>query len=150
MASAYLEKEHRIAWVTRLLGCLNLFFAGVGTIALLFNIVGFLGLPSSFTEGLARFSYRMDIVSVILLSALAYAGIQLLRRSSWASLLCSVVFGAEIIFLLVLWLLWRLPVSPVSTVAIEGGFMNLGLALQTVTGYPVIGLILLRLSQHHA
>lgn len=148
MVNANLEKEHGM--VARVLGFLNLFFAGVGTFALLFNIVGFLGLPSSFTEGLARFSYRMDIASVILLSALAYAGIQLLRRRSWASLLCSVVFGAEIIFLLVLWLLWRLPVSPVSIVAIGAGFMNLGLALQTVTGYPVVGLILLRLSQRHA
>ena len=132
-------------WVARLLGVLNLVFAGVGLIALLINAVGLFGLPPSFTGGLARFFFRMGFASLVLLPSLAYAGTQLLRRNPRASVLCSAVFVVETAFLLVYWLTWKIPISPVSVTAITGGFMNLGLALQIVTAYPVVGLILLRL-----
>lgn len=147
MVSADSETARPRLWVARLLGIFNLLFAGVGIVDLFIKMVGFFGLPSSFTEGMSRFTYRMAIASVLLLPSLAYAGIQLLRRSPRASVLCSVVFCVETVFLLVLWLFWRLPSSPLSIVAVGAGFMNLGLALQIVTGYPVIGLILLRLFQ---
>jgi hypothetical protein len=137
-------------WVVRLLGILNLVFAGLGLLALVIDVAGFLELPWPFTEGLARFFFRMDIASLFLLSSLAYAGIQLLRRSCRAPLLCSIVLCAEIVFLLVLWPLWGLPMSPLSIRAVQSGFMNLGFALQVITAYPVVGLILLGLSRRDA
>lgn len=138
--------------VTRLLGILNLVFAGLGLLALVINVAPLFEFPGlwSFAEGFHRFYLRMYIASLILLPSLAYAGIQLLRRSRRAPVLCSVVFCAEIIFLLVLWPLWGLALSPVSILAVEGGFMNLGFALQIVTAYPVVGLILLGLSRRDA
>lgn len=149
MADAKPDKAHLNTRVARLLGVLNLVFAGLGFLALLINAVGWFGLPSSFTAGLARFFYRMGIASLILLPSLAYAGVQLLRRSPRASVLCAAVFTVETVFLLVYWLAWPLPMSPVSVTAIATGFMNLGLALQAVTAYPVAGLILLKLSPRH-
>ena len=69
--------------MTRVLGILNLIFAGVGLLALLIDVVGFQGLPSSFTGGSPFFSrlfYPMSAVSLVLLASLAYGGIQLLRN----------------------------------------------------------------------
>lgn len=150
MASASFENAYPRVRIGRLLGVLNLLFAAVGLVALLVNVVGFLGLPSSFTEGLARFFYQMGISSLVLLCPLAYAGIQLLRRNPRASVLCSAVFCVEILFFVVFWLVWPLPLSPLSVVEVTAGFMNLGLALQAVTAYPVIGLILLNTTRHKA
>jgi hypothetical protein len=139
-----------VIWAGRVLGVLNLLFAGVGLIALLINFVGFRHLPSSFT-GESPFLYRafypMSAASLLLLAFLAYSGVQLLRRASFASALCAVVFWAEIIFLIVFCVAWRLPFSPVSTVAVAAGLTNLGLALQLITGYPVLGLIALKMRQ---
>lgn len=149
VANTVIGEEHpRVTWVGRVLGIFNLLFAGVGLVALLINYVGFRGLPSSFTGEsplLDRRFYAMSAASLLLLMLLAYAGIQILRGSSSASTLCSVVFCAEIVFFLAFWAAWRLPFSPVSVVAVAAGLTNLGLALQAITGYPLVGLVLLKL-----
>lgn len=145
------EASPHVVRGARALGILNLFFAGIGLLALLINLVGYHGLPSSFT-GQSPFFYRtlfpMSTASFLLLIFLAYAGIQLLRRSRLALTLCCVAFLAEIAFFVVFWaVFWRLPFSPLSVVAVAAGLTNLGLALQAVTGYPVIGLVWLRVGR---
>jgi hypothetical protein len=138
------------SWVERILGILNLLFAAVGLVALLINFLGFHNLPSSFT-GESPFLYRtlypMSAASLILLVCLGYSGFQLLRGGRFASIICGVVFSAEIVFFVAYSVFWRLPFSPISVVAVAAGLTNLGLALQIVTGYPVVGLISLRFLQ---
>lgn len=153
MENTNIGRVHSSSWVTRLLGILNLIFAGVGLVALLVNFVGFQRLPSSFTGDSPFFSrifYPMSAVSLVLLSSLAYGGIQLLRNTPRSSAFCSVIFGLEIAIFVVFWLTWQLPFSPVSIVAVAGGLTNLGLALQAVTAYPVVALILLNIAQNKA
>jgi hypothetical protein len=131
----------------RVLGYLNLIFAGLGLLALLINTVGYHGLPASFIQEEAPFMSRafppMAIATLVLLTSLGYSGILLLKRSRPAFALCALVFFLEIVCLG--WFLskWQFPFSPISPVAIAPGLMNLGLALQIVTAYPIIGLVLL-------
>jgi hypothetical protein len=134
----------------RALRVLNLVFAGVGLLAAVANLVGRYSLPDSFVSEYAPFvQYRLPMMamsSICLSLLLAYAGQQLKGRSHRAILLCQITFVVEILYLLMVWSAWRLPFSMLSPAVVAAGLVNLGLALQVVTAYPLIGLVLLTLA----
>jgi hypothetical protein len=129
---------------------LNLVFAGVGLLAAVANLVGRYSLPDSFISEYAPFvQYRlpmMAMASICLSLLLAYAGQQLRRQSHRAILLCQITFAVEILYLLMVWSSWRFPFSMLAPAVVAAGLLNLGLALQVVTAYPLIGLVLLTLA----
>ena len=134
----------------RIIGVINVVLASAGFFALLWNVVGFYALPASFIDTYGPFMRRgfvsMCIASSILLPILGYTGIQLLRSKCHAIILCEFLFVSEIIYFSVLMVTWQLPwalTSLVSPVIVGPGLVNLGLALQIASGYPIWGLILL-------
>ncbi|MBZ5702794.1 MAG: hypothetical protein LAN84_13225 [Acidobacteriia bacterium] len=131
----------------RVLGIANLVLAGLGLTQLVVTVVGYYGLPASFIDEYAPFARHrfpaMSIAATLLLLPLAYAGIQLLRRKRHAIAFCGVLFVVETIYFAVLLSTWSLGLCPLSPLVILAGLMNGGLALQIVTAYPIIGLVLL-------
>lgn len=130
----------------RFVGIANLAIAAIGLIALIENVNAFHIFSewfiSEYGPSIGKF-HRLSEASALLLVLLAYSGVQLLRRIRHAMALCNVLFVAEIAYFLILWLTWTLPFRPLSPIAVVTGLMNAGIALQIVTVYPVIGLILL-------
>ena len=141
----------RSVQIERILGTLNLIFGGLGLIALLFNAVGYHGLPASFIQEYGPFMpkpfHEMVIASVILLPLLVLVGILLWRANRSAVVLCGMVFVAELIYFVAFWYRWPLGISPLNWPIVATGLLNFGLYLQIVTAYPVIGLILLGMTR---
>lgn len=151
MAAGTSLKDQRDPDTLRILGAVNLLISGVGLIQLVVNVVAYHGLPPWFIDEYGPFMRQrfpaMATASALLLGPLAYTGIQLVRRKRHAVLLCNVVFLAEITYFVFLWRTWSLGLSLFSPIVIIAGLMNIGLALQIVTAYPIIGLILLGVSR---
>lgn len=130
---------------------LNLAFASLGFIQLAFNVLGYSGIPASFIDEYGPFmKVRFPVTCAttgLLLGAMAYAGIRLSRRDRSSINLCRGVFVAEILFFAIFFWSWSLPFSPLRPVSIAAGLMNGALAVQLVTAYPVVGLVLLARSQ---
>lgn len=135
-------------------GVANVMIAGVGLAQLFLNVLGYRVLPPSFVDQYAPFTRHRfaatSIATAFLLVLLAYGGISLLRRKRQAVTFSNVVFLVEIVYFVVLWRTWSLKLSPLNPVVIHVGLFNAGLALQLVTGYPVIGLILLNIHRQSA
>lgn len=133
--------------IARLLGTLNLTFAGLGLAALLFQVVGYRNLPDSFIQEYGPFMpkpfHDMVIASLILLPLLAFVGFQLRRNSPGARALCRFLFVVEIAYFAIFWYRWPLGISPLHWSIAATGLLNFGLYLQIATAYPVVGLILL-------
>jgi hypothetical protein len=142
------------ARIERALGMFNLTIASLGLAALLFQVVGYRGLPDSFIQEFGPFMpkpfHEMVIASVILLPLLAFAGFQLRRNSPGARPLCQSLFVLEIAYFAIFWYRWPLGISPLDWSCIAGGLLNLGFYVQIVTAYPVIGLILLVVPGNHS
>ncbi len=131
----------------RIIGTANVVIAAIGLTQLFVNVVGYVLLPASFIDQYGPFMrprfLAMSIATGLLLVPLAYLGIQLFRRRRNAIMLCNILFTIEIVYFLVFWRTWGLGFSPFTPQVILSGLFNAGLALQVVTAYPVIGLILL-------
>lgn len=131
----------------RALGTFNLAFAGLGLAALLFQVVGYRGLPDSFIQEFGPFMpkpfHEMVIASLILLPLMAFAGFQLRRNSPGARALCQSLFEVEIAYFAIFWYRWPLGISPLHWSIAGCGLLNLGFYLQIVTAYPLVGLIVL-------
>ncbi len=133
----------------RKIGIINALVASLGLIGLLINVLGYYGLPRSFIETYASFMSRdfasTSIVSALLLLALGFAGIQLMRHAGHAILISQALFVIEILYFVILLVRWKLPwtlmTCPVSPFIVATGLVNVGLALQLVTGYPVWALV---------
>jgi hypothetical protein len=129
-----------IAWA-------NLFIAVVGLAQLLYNLVGYFFLPLKFWEqyggSLRRPFVTMSVASGLLLTALAIGGVSLLGRSRGAIRYTNVIFVVEILYFALFWSTWSIKLSPFNFSVITAGLFNIGLVLQVVTAYPVVGLILL-------
>jgi hypothetical protein len=147
MEEVIVRNQAKSARIERVLGTFNLTFASLGLAALLVQVVGYRGLPDSFIQEYAPFAPRpfheMVIASVILLPLLGYAGFQLRRNGPGARAICCAVFVVEIAYIAIFWYRWTLGVSPLHWSFVACGLLNLGLYLQIVTAYPIVGLILL-------
>lgn len=134
----------------RILCLLNLLFAAVGLVGLLLNSIGYHKLPESFIDSEAPFMVHrfplMAVASLVLLIPLAYAGFQLWRPSRRAIVISNIVFVAEIAYFLWIWHSWKLAVSPLTLAVVASGLVNIGLALQVIIAYPVLGLIVVNLA----
>ena len=131
----------------RIVGIANLLFAIIGLAQLLLNIIGYVRLPvsfldqyGSFTRG--RFNF-MAIATIVLLVPLACAGVGLLRCKRNSVVLSNIVFGVELLFFVGLFLTWNFALGPLSPSVISLGLFNIGLALQVVTIFPIVGLLVL-------
>lgn len=136
----------RHSWQEKLFGFLNIGIAALGLLALLCNAAGYYRLPSEFvnqTPVIVHVFHSMLVGSALLLIPLLYAGIVLVRGQGYAILFCNLLYVLEILFLIVFWYRWPLPISPLSITALRGGFLNLGLAIQVISGYPLIALLVL-------
>jgi hypothetical protein len=137
--------ESRYRSSTRTVGILNLFFAVVGLAALAFNSIGLHGLPDSFISEYGAFVpkpfHAMAVASLALLLPLGAAGFLLLRRISGAVICCEIVFVTEIVYFVFFWYRWSLGISPLHWSVVLAGLLNLGLFLQIISAYPLIGLI---------
>jgi hypothetical protein len=131
----------------RALGTFNLAFVGLGLATLLFQVVGYRGLPDSFLQEFGPFMpkpfHEMVIASMILLPLLAFAGFQLRRNSPGARALCQSLFVGEIAYFAIFWYRWPLGIAPLHWSIAGCGLLNLGFYLPIVTAYPLDGLILL-------
>jgi hypothetical protein len=138
--------------IPRAIGILNLTFAAFGLFQLILNLIGIHFLGPDFIREHAPYMtdrhrfFIMSGLTVGLLLPLGLCGIQLLRRKPHAVALCMILFVVEIVtFLGILWT-WDLPFldSPVLfALLIAVGVMNGGIAIQILTAYPLVGLILL-------
>jgi hypothetical protein len=135
--------------VPRAIGGLNLLIAALGLIQLVFNVIGYFGLGQPFLNVYAPFmtySHRFSVMSIVtaaLLVPLGLLGIQLRRGRPGALTLAIIFFVTEIVCLAAILATWNLGVSWLSPFVIASGLMNGGLALQIVTAYPLLALLLL-------
>lgn len=138
----------------RIVGTANLIFASVGLLQLLANVVGYITLPSAFLDKYGIFMRHrfpvMSIATVAFLVPLAYGGIGLLRSRPSSVLLCDIIFVTELFYFLVLLGTWNFSLSPFNPVVVQMGLFNSGLALQLVTAYPIVGLIIINLDRLQA
>lgn len=133
---------------SRLFGFVNIGIAGLGLLALLLNAVGYYYLPSNFVQEspfIVHAFHSMLLVSLLLLIPLLYGGIALVRGQRYSLLFCNLLYLLEIVFFSAFLYAWRLPISPLSITAIRAGFLNLGLAIQVISGYPLIAILVLNL-----
>jgi hypothetical protein len=104
-------------------------------------------LPSSFIDEYAPYMRvrfpTMVITSVVLLPLLGLTGCMLLRKSKFAVQVSTATFALEIVVITALLIRWSMPFLPVSLSMIEIGLMNGAIALQVITLYPILGLIVL-------
>jgi hypothetical protein len=133
----------------RLIGWINLTLAALGYCQLLVNVVGYRALPANFVDEYGTFMRgrfaAMSIMSAILLALLATAGFLLLRRVRRAPGFTAAVFITEILAFAIFCARWTFGLSFLSPSVIATGLMNGAIALQIVTLYPIVGLILLNL-----
>jgi hypothetical protein len=135
--------------VTQVIGRINLLVASLGLLQLAINVIGYSFLGQAFVEQYGPFMTdrhrfaRMSVVTVILLLPLGLLGVQLVRRKAHAAALTKGFFMFDIVALIWIVCTWSMPFLPISPVVIATGLMNGGIALQIVTAYPLIGLILL-------
>lgn len=134
-------------YIFRGLGVLNVSFATLGLGALALQSWAFSLYPSEVTGPQGdpvRLAFRTaQFSSIVLLPALAYCGAKLLRLSRKLIIPCAILFVAEIVYFGVSKLLWPWIFSPSILTATRSGLLNLGFALQILTGYPLLGLIAL-------
>jgi hypothetical protein len=133
----------------RVIGWINLTLAVLGYSQLLVNVIGYRALPADFIDEYGPFMRgrfaAMSIISAILLALLATAGFVLLRRVKRASGFATAVFIIEILALAMFCARWTFGLSFLSPAVIASGMMNGAIALQIVTLYPFVGLIVLNL-----
>ena len=134
-------------YLFRGLGVLNLFFATLGLSALALQSWAFSLFPSEVTGGegdTVRLAFRIaQFSSIVLLPAMAYSGVQLLRLKTNLIAPCAFLFIVEIVYLCLSRLLWPWIFSPGLLVAMRTGLLNAGFGLQILTGYPLLGLMAL-------
>jgi hypothetical protein len=128
---------------------INLTLAALGYCQLLVNVVGYRMLPAIFIDEYGPFMRgrfgTMSILSGTLLALLAFSGFLLLQRSKGAIVVANAVFSIEIVAIATFCARWTFGLSVLSPPVIASGLMNGAIALQIVTLYPIIGLILLNL-----
>jgi hypothetical protein len=133
----------------RIVGAGNLICASIGLIQLSLNVVGYVRLPSAFISQYGPFMRHrfpaMSVATILFLVPLAYAGIGLLRCAHRMVRLSNIIFGAELIFFILLLGTWNFALSPFSGLVVRLGLLNGGFMLQIITAYPIAGLILLNL-----
>ena len=131
----------------QVIGWINLTLAALGYCQLLVNIVGYRGLPASFVDEYGPFMRgrfaTMSIMSAILLTLLATTGFLLLRRIRRAAGFATAGFIIEVLAIAIFCARWSFGLSFLSPPVIATGLMNGAIALQIVTLYPIVGLILL-------
>lgn len=140
----------------RAFGCANLFFVAVGVY---FQVETLLSVrrhhrPIAGAPYDIQAFYVMTALDFVSLVLLAAAGLYLLSRNRRGLLLCNVVFIYEItsfIFGVLLGLGFSMAGGKWAlvgmSVAAAGGIGNMGTSPQLLTGYPVIGLIVLNLAR---
>jgi hypothetical protein len=134
---------------TKVIGWINLILAGFGYCQLLFNVIGYHGLPASFIDEYGPFMRgrfpMMSIMTAILLALLATSGFLLVRSVKHSVELSNVVFVVEIAAIAIFCARWDFSVSFLSLPVIASGLMNCAIALQILTLYPIVGLVVLNL-----
>jgi len=135
-----------------LVGYCNLLFATLGIAHGALTGIGYSALPDTFIREYGPFmTYHhrfavMECFSFGLLLPLFVLGVLLVKRElkTQSVLVASKGwFVVEILcFVIILWN-WNLGLSPLSLPVIACGLMNVGLALQMVTAYPLIALAVL-------
>jgi len=134
---------------TRAIGWINLVIAGLGLLQLAMNVIGYSALGHEFVEKYGPFMVenhrfaRMSFTAIILLLPLGVAGCLLLLKIRHATTFTIVFFVLDIAVLAWTLSTWSMPFLFIDPTMIAIGLMNGGLALQIVTGYPLIALILL-------
>lgn len=134
-------------FIFRGLGVLNLSFAILGLGALALQSWAFSLYPSDVVGPAGspvRVAFRTaQFCSIVLFPALAYCGARLLLLSTKLIFPCAILFVAEILYFGLSRLIWPWIFSPSILTATRSGLLNLGFALQILTGYPLFGLIAL-------
>jgi hypothetical protein len=131
----------------RLFGVANIVFVATGVVALTFQIwasnlfqAELVGKGSSVIWGANRVG---QIAAGLFLVLLAYASARLLQRKADAIRVTSVILAAELAYIAVAGLFLCLSLGSLELTLKGAIIFNLGIAPQILTGYPVIGLILL-------
>jgi hypothetical protein len=101
--------------------------------------------PVSVTHSFVVTFLAMTSINVAFLVLLICAGVLLLRFRRSGITFCIAVFAAEISYWLIEGELGMTDVSWFQDIGGLGGLGNMGLAPQILTGYPLIGLIILML-----
>jgi len=143
MARDYLEKNY----IFRVVGAFNIFFAIIGLGAFALQSWAFSLFPPEVTGGQGdpvKLAFRIgQFSSIVLLPLLAYFGLQLIRFRTKLIKPCAFLFVAEMMYLVLIRLVWPWIFSPNILTAIRSGLLNAGLGLQILTGYPLLALIAL-------
>jgi len=96
----------------------------------------------------ATWFWAMAFINLCFLALLVVGGIHLFRLRSSGVTICNVVFAAEIVYFLIIGLLWFALPTPISMgVAAASGVGNMGLGPQVISGYPLVALICLNLAR---
>jgi hypothetical protein len=131
------------------IGWVNLVLAALGYCQLLLNVIGYHGLPASFIDEYGPFMRgrlpTMSIMSAILLALLAASGFLLVRGVKHSVELSNAAFVVEIVAMAIFCARWNFSISFLSLPVIASGLMNGAIALQIITLYPIVALIVLNL-----
>lgn len=83
--------------------------------------------------------WTMVVINLCFLALLVVGGIQLFRLTSSSVTICNVVFAGEIVYFLIIGLMWSALPRPISmgVAAAATGVGNMGLSPQLISGYPL-------------
>lgn len=134
-------------YIFRAVGAFNIVFAIIGLGALALQSWAFSLFPPEVTGGqgdVVKLAFRIGQLSaIVFLPLLAYFGLQLIRLRAKLIKPCAFLFVAEMIYLVLIRLVWPWIFLPNIVTAIRSGLLNVGLGLQILAGYPLLALIAL-------
>lgn len=139
----------------RLFGVLNVFFVGIGLFLLSQSVLLFWVRPAEPFDAayFAEAYYASTAINLCFLLGLLFTAYPLWQREQRGLWLCNLVFACEIVYILGRSIIGDLAFSPSQraaeigmSVAQTDGIGSMGIALQMLSGYPVIALVVLNLA----
>lgn len=91
--------------------------------------------------------WTMVIININFLAFLVFGSIRLFQLRGIGITICNIVFSAEVVYFVVISLLWFFPSTVSKSVAGATGIGNMGIAPQLPFGYPFIALGCLNLAR---
>ena len=128
-------------------GIANMLYALVGLYCAIPGLLVFYTRlePDPQAPYIAQAFLTMTSINIVFLVCLVVTGLYLIRRTFRVILFCNVLFALEIVYFFGISMLWLHPhLGP--SIGAATGIGNMGIALQIMTGYPIIALIVLNIA----